>query len=98
MITITNQTINLQAEVLYDAFKLAGNAVFNDSNELISVSGSIYKIEEQEIYLGSFNSQQNLSINIDNKENANLIGIVATAVTDFISELQLALMEKGGAQ
>lgn len=96
MITITNQTTNVQAEFQTDSLKLVGNATIEQNGIVTGVSGSIYKKEQnQEFYLGSFNVSQNVSINIDNRENAPLLGAIANAATAFVEELQQQFTEGG---
>ena len=96
MITITNKTINIQAEFQTESLKLVGNATIEQNSIVTGVSGSIYKKEQnQEFYLGSFNVSQNVSINIDNRENALLLGAIANAATAFVEELQQQFTEGG---
>lgn len=96
MITITNQTTNVQAEFQTESLKLVGNATIEQNGMVSGVSGSIYKKEQnQELYLGSFNVSQNVSVNIDNRENAPLLGAIANAATAFVEELQQQFTEGG---
>lgn len=99
MITITNQTTNVQAEFQTESLKLVGNATIEQNSIVSCVSGSIYKKEQnQELYLGSFSVSQNVSINIDNRENASLLGVIANAATTFMEELQQQFAQEGGVQ
>lgn len=43
MITITNQTTNVQAEFQTESLKLVGNATIEQNGVVAGVSGSIYK-------------------------------------------------------
>lgn len=99
MITITNQTTNVQAEFQTESLKLVGNATIEQNSIVSGISGSIYKKEQnQEFYLGSFSVSQNVSINIDNRENASLLGVIANAATTFMEELQQQFLQEGGVQ
>lgn len=99
MITITNKTTNVQAEFQTESLKLVGNATIEQNGVVAGVSGSIYKKEaSQELYLGSFSVSQNVSVNIDNRENAPLLGAIAAAATTFAEELQQQFLQEGGAQ
>ncbi len=99
MITITNKTINIQAEFQTESLKLVGNATIEQNSIVTGFSGSIFKKEQdQEWYLGSFSVSQNVSINIDDRENAPLLGTIANAATTFIEELQQQFTQEGGVQ
>lgn len=99
MITITNKTINIQAEFQTESLKLVGNATIEQNSIVSGISGSIYKKEQnQELYLGSFSISQKVSVNIDNRENAPLLGAIAAAATTFAEELQQQFLQEGGVQ
>ena len=99
MITITNKTINIQAEFQTESLKLVGNATIEQNGIVTGFSGSIFKKEQdQEWYLGSFSVSQNVSINIDDRENAPILGAIANAATTFIEELQQQFTQEGGVQ
>lgn len=83
MITVTQKTVNLQAEGQYGEIKVQGFAEIRD-NQIISISGSIFHQEE---YLGSFTSGEALTLTLDNKENVNLMSTVSEAIITFASEL-----------
>lgn len=92
--TITNQTINVQADFETDILKLVGNAVIDQTGKITSFSGSVYKKSgEQTVYAGSFNSVQNLSITLDNRDDSGLLGDIADATMAFIAELEKQFLQ-----
>lgn len=92
--TITNQTINVQADFETDILKLVGNAVIDQTGKITSFSGSVYKKSgEQMVYAGSFNSVQNLSITLDNRDDSELLGDIADATMAFIAELEKQFLQ-----
>lgn len=98
MVEITNKTTSVQAEGVYGVIKVVGNTEFSETGICNGVAGSLYKKDAGgEVYLGSFNSNVSLSVNIDNKDNAGLLGDVAVAVNAFIGDLA-AEIQKGGAE
>lgn len=93
MFTITSEKRHLQVEGLYDTIKLVGNAEIRES-KIESLSGSVYQADGN--YLGSFNAGINVSVNIDNKENAGLMSQIAQAVCFLLTELSDSLSKEGG--
>lgn len=98
MVEIMNKTTSVQAEGVYGVIKVVGNTEFSEAGTFNNVAGSLYKKDAGgEVYLGSFNSNVSLSVNIDNKDNAGLLGDVAVAVNAFIGDLTDEI-QKGGAE
>lgn len=83
MITVTQKTINLQAEGRYGEIKVAGGTEVNGT-QAGQIYGSVYK-EDQ--YIGSFNSGDSVSVTVDNKDNLGLMPEIVTAATEFVADL-----------
>lgn len=83
MITVTQKTINLQAEGQYGKIRVTGGTEVNGI-QAGQIYGSVYK-EDQ--YIGSFNSGDSVSVTIDNKENASLMPEIVTAITEFVADI-----------
>lgn len=87
MITITQKTINLQAEGSYEDITIHGSAEINEK-QINVISGSIFRENNQ---VGNFSMGSYLSVMLDDKDNANLMSSVSEAITTFCSELKTEL-------
>ena len=92
MVTITQKTINLQAEGQYGEIKVQGGASVA-GNQIGQIYGSVFRDDHP---VGNFSSGDSLTITLDNKENANLMPTVSEAITTFVSELSAEILTPSG--
>lgn len=87
-ITVTKKTITMQVEAIYEDIKLLGTVNANENRKLLEVSGSIYRVsDEEERYLGSFTLMTNLSINLDDKREISAMANIASKISSFVGEI-----------
>lgn len=92
MVTITQKTVNLQAEGQYGEIRVQGGIEVQE-NQIVSIYGSIFKDDNP---VGNFSSGDSLTITLDNKENANLMSTVSDAIMNFVSEVTAEISTPSG--
>lgn len=86
MVTIDSITTKVQASGVYDGVKLSGTV--NVAGSVDSLEGSVYaKTDSSEIFIGTFNVSDGVSININEKQYLGLITQVAEAISGFADEV-----------
>lgn len=92
MVTITQKTVNLQAEGQYGEIMVQGG-IEVQGNRIVSISGSIFKKDKP---VGNFSYGDSLTITLNNKENANLMAELSDAITSFVSDLTAEISTPSG--
>lgn len=104
MVTITSRNSNIAAEGVYGDLNvnIRANANVTEDNAIKDCSGSIYKIagtpkiEEtamSENYVGSFSYGTQISINVNNNTDLDILSTLSHAVGLFINDLKAELIK-----